>query len=225
MLEREEGNPPTKPSELAKTKSASHDETVAPSEFVIRASTARAASSVSRARSIAASTDRPQGWKRSSPGASPRKRRSASGSPAAWSGAVCRAMAHAASTACAIDRFREVRRARVAAPLAEIDGHRERLVAVVLDGLHRAQPHGHGLADGGGGLGLGVARAARAGERQGAKGGGFERGAIEGQRRGGGHVGHVRGGNPRGRFFARAAAKTSKLRRARRASDRRSTTR
>ena len=37
MLDRDEGKPPTKPSELAKTKSASHDDTVAPSELVMRA--------------------------------------------------------------------------------------------------------------------------------------------------------------------------------------------
>jgi hypothetical protein len=42
---------------------------------------------------------------------------------------------------------REIRGARVAAALAEVDGDAEPLVAVVFDGLHRALAHGDRLAE------------------------------------------------------------------------------
>ena len=54
---------------------------------------------------------------------------------------------------------REVRRARVAAPRAEIHGDAEALVAVVLHRLHLAAAHGHALAHGGRHLDLRIARA------------------------------------------------------------------
>ena len=67
----------------------------------------------------------------------------------------------------ALDRFRrKVGGARVAAAPAEIDGDRETLVAVVLDGVHLAAAHGHRLADRGGHFDLGVARALRARDRE-----------------------------------------------------------
>ena len=109
---------------------------------------------------------------------------------------------------------RKVRRARIAAALAEVHRDRERLVAVVLDGFVFPEANGHGLAHGSGSLGLGVARAACAGELQRAQGGRLERGAVEGKRRGGGGIGHGFRGQSRARF-ARTAAKTSKILRAR----------
>ncbi len=226
MLEREEGNPPTKPQRVGED------------EVGIPRRDGRALGVRDPARPRRAPPPRSRGPGRSPPrptvptdgrgrvrGASPRKRRSASGSPAASSGAVWRAMAQAASTVCAIDSVREVRRARVAAPLAEIDGHRERLVAVVLDGLHLPQPHGDRLADGGGGFGLGVARAARAGESPGREARRIrarrDRGEAPGRR-----ACRACSWGQSWRAGSRArAAKTSKLRRARRACDRRSTTR
>src|SRR5205085_2656392 len=78
--------------------SVSYDETVAPSEFVMRLSTASAAASERRATSIASSTSSPHGWNRSRSGGTPLYRRSGSGSPVASSSAVWRAMAQAAST-------------------------------------------------------------------------------------------------------------------------------
>ena len=180
------GSPPTKPRELANTKSASHEDTVAPSELVIRASTARAASSVSRARSIAVLHGEAPRVEEIQVRA-PRRGRggSASGSPAASSGAVWRAMAQAASTV----RSRSTRRERsevLALPrrCPKYTVTRECLVAVVLDGLDLAEAHGDRLADGGGGLGLGVARPARAGKIERAQRGRFERGMVKGKRLG-----------------------------------------
>ena len=98
MLALELAKPERKPRVLARMKSVSYADTVPPSELVMRLSTASAAASVRRAISIASSTVRPQGWKRSKSGAAPRNRRSASGRPAASSSAVWIAMAQAAST-------------------------------------------------------------------------------------------------------------------------------
>ena len=60
-------------------------------------------------------------------------------------------------------RRREVRRARVAAPLADIDRDADRLVAVALDVLGLALPHRHRQADAFRDLGDCVARAERLG--------------------------------------------------------------
>jgi len=71
MLDFEVGKPSQKPRVLARMKSASYAETVAPSVFVMRRSMASAADSVRRAMSIASSTVRLQGWKRSRSGGGP----------------------------------------------------------------------------------------------------------------------------------------------------------
>jgi hypothetical protein len=63
----------------------------------------------------------------------------------------------------ALHRFaRQVRGAGIAAALAEVDRDAQALVAVVLDGLHLAAPHGDRLAHGGGDFDFGVAGAAGA---------------------------------------------------------------
>lgn len=164
------------------------EDTVAPSELAMRRSTARAVASVARASSMAGSTPRFQGCQRSRSARCRAKRRSASGSPAAVS--VAR------DGAGRVDRLRDGRLgnvggARVAPALAEVDGDRESLVAVVLDRLHFAQAHRDGLADGGGRLRLGIARPARSRDLERAQAGGLERGRpVERERGGGIRVGH-----------------------------------
>ena len=88
-------------------------------------------------------------------------RSSASGRPAAGSSAVKRAMSCAARTVCSSAAAREVGRARVAAPLADVDGDADRLVAIALDVLGLALAHRDRQADAFGDLGDGVARAER----------------------------------------------------------------
>ena len=71
-LALEVGKPPRKPRVLARMKSLSYSETVAPSELVMRLSTPSAADSERRAISIASSTVSPHGWKSWRSGGVPR---------------------------------------------------------------------------------------------------------------------------------------------------------
>ena len=96
-------------------------------------------------------------------------RSSASGRPAAGSSAVKRAMSCAARTVCSSAAAEKSERARVAAPLADVDGDADRLVAVALDVLGLALPHRHRQADAFGDLGDGIARAERLGGREAAR--------------------------------------------------------
>ena len=111
----------------------------------------------------------PTGWNRSrsrSAASAASARSASSGRPAAGSSAVKRAMSWAARTVCSSAAAREVGRARVAAPLADVDRDADRLVAVALDVLGLALAHRHRQADAFGDLGDGVARAERLGRRQ-----------------------------------------------------------
>ena len=144
--------------------------TVAPSELVMRLSTASAAASVRRAISM-------DFLHRESPRMKEAQVRRRSPEQALRVRQARRLVGRrvARDRACrfhrALDRLaRQVRRAGVAAALAEVHGDAQALVAVVFDGLDFAAAHGDRLADGGRDLDFGIGGATLPGPRRGRAG-------------------------------------------------------